>query len=77
MDMTITFVDLTTKKIYTSFFPEIYTSDSININSNPTDLSATYYTTNNTYGASTSHYLTFNWPQVSSNTVSEKTMVIF
>lgn len=31
----------------------------------------------NTYGASTSHYLNFNWPQASSSSYSEKTLVAF
>lgn len=75
MDVSITFVDMTTRKIYTSFFPELYVSDSVNINPTPVSLGTTYYMSNNVYGTGTSHYLNFNWPQTSSNTVSEKTLV--
>lgn len=75
MDVTITFIDMTTRKVYSTFFPELYVSDSVNINPTPVSLSSTYYMDSNIYGASTRHRLNFNWPQSSTNTISEKTLV--
>lgn len=75
MDVTIAYFDMVNYKYYETIFQEIYTSDSVNINSNPTDLNSGYTPANNVYGTSTYHYMNFNWPYNSGNTISEKTML--
>lgn len=54
-------------------------SDSININTNPTDLAVSYSRDTTTYGVSSAsgyyHYLNFNWPYSASGGVSEKILL--
>jgi hypothetical protein len=77
MDLTMSYLDMTTNNYYESTFNEIYATDSVNVATNPTDVNAGYQNNSNTYGASTYHSLNFNWPQASGGSVSEKTVLKF
>lgn len=62
MDVRISFVDRTNTRIYTSRFPSVYASDSIN-RGIPTALSGTWTRVNAARGITgTYHYFSFNWP---------------
>lgn len=72
INLRLSLVDRTNTRIYTSYFPNIYYSDSININV-PSNLGGSIAMTSSSRGATNDHYLNLNWPYSSSSTdVSQK-----
>ena len=63
--------DLTSEKTYTSYFPEVYYSDSINVRT--TSINTGSLSRSNSYlGASNYHYWTTGWPYSSGTNVWDK-----
>lgn len=71
INLKIKFIDAVNEKQYTSSFPNIYFSDSINIRN--TAKSTNSLSANNGYhGASTYYYWTIGWPYSSSGNIDDK-----
>ena len=71
----ITFLDYTNLKVYTSYFPSLYASNSIN-RGVPTPLSGSLIAASTNRGISTNHYFTTTWPYLSNyNDISQKVTI--
>ena len=74
IDLRLSLVDRTNTRLYTSFFPNIYYSDSINVIV-PSNLGGSIAMTSSARGASNYHYLNLNWPYNSNNADSSQKVV--
>lgn len=73
INLSMSLVDRTNTAIYTSFFPNVYQSDSINAGV-PSNLGGSFTRSNNFRGATNvDHYMNLNWPYNSNSAdVSQK-----
>lgn len=72
INVRISFIDQTNNKVYTSNFPNLYSSDSIN-RGVPAAMSGSLSFASNSRGASTYHYIATSWPYSSNyNDISQK-----
>jgi hypothetical protein len=72
VNLRINLVDRTNSKLYTSYFPNLYYSDSINVGV-PSSLSGSIVVSGPNRGASSTHYTAVSWPYSSnSGDVSQK-----
>lgn len=74
INLRLSLMDRTNTRLYTSYFPNIYYSKSININI-PTNLGGSIAMTNAARGALNYHYLNLNWPYSSDSTDSSQKLV--
>lgn len=74
IDLRLSLVDRSNTRLYTSFFPNIYYSDSINIVI-PSNLGGSIAMTNSARGVANYHYLNLNWPYNSNNADSSQKFV--
>lgn len=75
INVRITFFDRTNKKTYTSYFPSVYASDSIN-RGVPTVVSGSLSRSTSNRGSSTYHYISTSWPYSSNyNDISQKMLM--
>jgi hypothetical protein len=71
INLRMNLVDQTNTQVYTSYFPNIFISQS-NSTATPASLGGSLTRSNSARGASTNHYMNFNWPYTSSSASSEK-----
>jgi hypothetical protein len=69
INLRLNLMDRTNTKLYTSYFPNIYVSDSVNVGV-PSNLGGTISGVSSTRGASTYHYMSLSWPYASSYVIS-------
>jgi len=75
INVQVNFKDRTNNKVYTSYFPQIYVSQSANVNI-PTNLGGTLARTSSYRGVSNTHYLAMSWPYNSNSAdVSQKVVM--
>lgn len=75
INVRISYFDRTNKKTYTSYFPSVYASDSIN-RGVPTVISGSIARSTSSRGTSAYHYFTTGWPYSSNyNDVSQKMLM--
>lgn len=75
INLELNLVDRTNTKLYTSFFPDIYISDSVNVVV-PSSLGGSVSMATSQRGSSTNHYVGISWPYNSNyNYISQKTVM--
>jgi hypothetical protein len=73
--MRISYYDRANNDVYTSNFPSIFISDSVN-KGIPSEISGSLSRSSSSRGSSTNHYVTMNWPYSSNyNDISEKVVL--
>jgi hypothetical protein len=72
INLRVNLVDRTNNKVYTSYFPNVYYSDSVNVGV-PSNLGGSITMGDSHRGYSTYHYTNLNWPYNSDSTdISQK-----
>ncbi len=75
INVRISFFDRTNKKTYTSYFPSVYASDSIN-RGVPAVISGSLSRSTSNRGTSAYHYISTSWPYSSNyNDISQKMLM--
>ena len=75
INVRITFLDRTNIRTYTSYFPSLYASDSVN-RGIPSAISGSLAFSNANRGASSTHYISTSWPYSSNyNDISQKVVL--
>lgn len=75
INVRITFLDRTNIRKYTSYFPSLYASDSVN-RGIPSAISGSLAFSNANRGTSTTHYISTSWPYTSNyNDISQKVVL--
>lgn len=64
IDITFRYINRGTLISYTSYWPSVYLSDSVNMGS-PTEISGSLVRSNNNRGFSNTHFIPISWPYTS------------
>lgn len=75
INLRLNLIDRSNTKMYTSYFPNLYISDSVNVGV-PSSLGGSVTMATSQRGASTNHYMGLSWPYNSnSGYISQKTVM--